>query len=71
MSAEEALEYGLIDEIVQPNSEKIAQLALPAPGLVPDTRPEMEKKLGDYEFGKIVSMITIRHRDGKDMMKYK
>jgi hypothetical protein len=34
MSAEEALAYGLIDEIVQPNDEKLRQLSLPPPSQV-------------------------------------
>ena len=34
MSAEDALEYGLIDEIVQPNDEKLRQMSLPPPSQV-------------------------------------
>ena len=34
MSAEEALKYGLIDEIVQPNDEKLKSLSLPPPGCI-------------------------------------
>ena len=32
MSAEDALKYGLIDEIVQPDDEKLKSLLLPPPG---------------------------------------
>ncbi len=50
MSAEEALKYGLIDEIVQPDDEKIKDLSLPPPGRAPQL---FGKECEDYEFGKI------------------
>lgn len=46
LSAEEALAYGLIDEIVQPNDSKLRDLAMPPPG---DAMGQSE----DFEFGKI------------------
>ena len=46
MSAEEALQYGLIDAIVQPDDEKIRNLTMPPPGRGPGDK---------YQFGKIVS----------------
>jgi hypothetical protein len=55
MSAEEALAYGLIDEIVQPNDEKIRQLSLPPPSQSPELFNEIPKSAIDYEFGKLVS----------------
>jgi hypothetical protein len=54
MSAEEALAYGLIDEIVQPNDEKIRQLSLPPPSQSPELFSEIPKSAIDYEFGKLV-----------------
>jgi hypothetical protein len=60
MSAEEALKYGLIDEIVQPNDEKIRALAMPPPHLAPalfgKTAPE---GAGQYDFGKLVSVHVL------------
>lgn len=56
MSAEEALAYGLIDEIVQPNDEKIRQLSLPPPSQSPELFNEIPKSAIDYEFGKLVSI---------------
>eukprot|EP00595_Chromulina_sp_UTEXLB2642_P002077 CAMPEP_0196764404 /NCGR_PEP_ID=MMETSP1095-20130614/6046_1 /TAXON_ID=96789 ORGANISM="Chromulina nebulosa, Strain UTEXLB2642" /NCGR_SAMPLE_ID=MMETSP1095 /ASSEMBLY_ACC=CAM_ASM_000446 /LENGTH=272 /DNA_ID=CAMNT_0042119881 /DNA_START=83 /DNA_END=901 /DNA_ORIENTATION=- len=54
MSAEEALEYGLIDEIVQPNDEKIKQLALPPPSQAPELFRSASGPIDeDYQFGKI------------------
>ena len=53
MSAEEALEYGLIDEIVQPNDEKLRQMSLPPPSQAPDLAGELPQSAVDYEFGKI------------------
>ena len=55
MSAEEALAYGLIDEIVQPNDEKLRQLSLPPPSQSPELFSEVPKNAIDYEFGKLVS----------------
>jgi ATP-dependent Clp protease protease subunit len=52
LSAEEALAYGLIDEIVQPNDEKLRQLALPPPSAAPQLMAGMESP-DEYEFGKI------------------
>ena len=56
MSAEEALAYGLIDEIVQPNDEKIRQLSLPPPSQSPELFSEIPKTAIDYEFGKLVGI---------------
>ena len=54
MSAEEALKYGLIDEIIQPNDEKIKSLSLPptsqAPQLFGDVTNEQTE---DYKFGRL------------------
>jgi enoyl-CoA hydratase/carnithine racemase len=55
MSAEEALEYGLIDEIVQPNDEKLRQMSLPPPSQAPELFKEVPQGAEDYQFGKIVS----------------
>ena len=49
MSAQEALTYGLIDEIVQPNDVKLRDLMMP-PG-----REDAPHGSEDYRFGKIVS----------------
>ena len=54
MSAEEALKYGLIDEIVQPDSEKLRVLALPPPGQSQRLFSEIPNDAEDYEFGKLV-----------------
>jgi enoyl-CoA hydratase/carnithine racemase len=53
MSAEDALKYGLIDEIVQPNDEKLRVLSLPPPARAPQLA---ETSIDDvnYEFGKLV-----------------
>ena len=59
MSAEEALAYGLIDEIVQPNDEKLRQLSLPPPSQSPELFNEIPKSAIDYEFGKLVSRFEI------------
>ena len=56
MSAQEALEYGLIDEIVQPNDEKIRTMALPPPKIAPQLFGDIPDGADDYEFGKIVSV---------------
>jgi len=53
MSAQEALAYGLIDEIVQPNDEKIKGLAMPPPGSTPGLFGSVPEGSEDYEFGKI------------------
>ncbi len=53
MSAEQALKYGLIDEIVQPDDEKLKNLALPPPSRAPQTFGELPRDAEDYEFGRI------------------
>ena len=53
MSAEEALKYGLIDEIVQPNDEKLKNLVLPPPNSAPTLFGDMPAGAEDYEFGRI------------------
>ena len=53
MSAEQALAYGLIDEIVQPNDEKLKQLSLPPPQAAPTLFGDLPENSEDYEFGKI------------------
>jgi len=53
LSAEEALKYGLIDEIVQPNDDKIKALALPPPSQAPDLFGSLPEDAESYEFGKI------------------
>ena len=53
MSAEEALKYGLIDEIVQPNDEKLKSLSMPPPARAPTTFGELPESTEDYKFGKI------------------
>lgn len=52
MSAQDALKYGLIDEIVQPDDEKLRALSLPPPGQAPQL---MDSQMDDtdYEFGKL------------------
>jgi len=59
MSAEEALEYGLIDEIVAADSEKLRALALPPPGQTPNIfdRTDLPTNADEYQFGKIVSTV--------------
>lgn len=56
LSAEDALKYGLIDEIVQPNDEKVKGLALPPPNAAPQLFGNLPKDAEGYEFGKIVSL---------------
>jgi hypothetical protein len=58
MSAQEALSYGLIDEIVQPNSDKIKSLnAAPAVmSTLLNTEPDPEPR-GDGSFGKLVRSL--------------
>ena len=54
MSAEEALAYGLIDKIVEPDDEKIRQLSLPPPQQAPTLMADdLPAGVDDYEFGKI------------------
>lgn len=55
MSAEEALKYGLIDEIVQPDDEKIKNLSLPPPaaGGVMFGEENVPSDAEGYEFGKL------------------
>jgi hypothetical protein len=58
MSAQEALSYGLIDEIVQPNSDKIKSLNAP-PAVMStlfNTEPDREPR-GDGSFGKLVRSL--------------
>ena len=52
MSAQDALKYGLIDEIVEPNDEKLKALSLPPPGQAPQLMDSNMDEV-DYEFGKI------------------
>lgn len=58
MSAEEALKYGLIDEIVLPNDDKIKNLMT-----LPPAHSKMFGQITDgeedYEFGKIVSYAFV------------
>lgn len=58
MSAQDALAYGLIDEIVLPDDEKVRGLALPPPGAAPQLFGELPADAENYEFGKIVSGAT-------------
>ena len=53
MSAEDALKYGLIDEIVQPDDEKLKNLSLPPPNAAPTLFGELPSDAEDYQFGKI------------------
>ena len=53
MSAQEALEFGLIDAIVQPNDEKLRNLSLPPPNAAPTLFGQTPEDAEDYEFGKI------------------
>lgn len=55
LSAEDALKYGLIDEIVQPNDEKLKAFALPPPKQAPELFGKVPEDSEDYQFGKIVS----------------
>jgi enoyl-CoA hydratase/carnithine racemase len=55
MSAQEALAYGLIDEIVAPHDEKFRNLTMPPPGMAPQLFGELPEGAADYQFGKIVS----------------
>jgi enoyl-CoA hydratase/carnithine racemase len=53
MSAEDALKYGLIDEIVQPNDEKLRSLSMPPPTRAPQLAETSVDDI-EYEFGKLV-----------------
>ena len=53
LSASEALSYGLIDEIVQPNQQKLLNLAQPPPFLAPNLSPSGSDTQGNYQFGRI------------------
>jgi enoyl-CoA hydratase/carnithine racemase len=56
MSAQEALAYGLIDEIVAPHDEKFRDFTTPPPGVAPQLFGELPEGAADYQFGKIVSV---------------
>ncbi len=56
MSAEQALDYGLIDHIVEPDPSKWANLSSPPPNLAPLIS---EDEVQDYDFSKIVSLSPI------------
>jgi enoyl-CoA hydratase/carnithine racemase len=56
MSAQEALAYGLIDEIVAPHDEKFRDFTMPPPGVAPQLFGELPEGAADYQFGKIVSV---------------
>lgn len=53
LSADEALRYGLIDEIVQPNALKLQNLATPPSARAPSLTPAANRPNDDYTFGKI------------------
>lgn len=53
LSAEEALKYGLIDEIVQPDDAKMKALALPPPNQAPELFGTLPHDAESYEFGKL------------------
>lgn len=53
LSAEEALKYGLIDAIVQPDDEKLKNLLLPPPAAAPMLFGDEAENSDDYEFGKL------------------
>lgn len=57
MSAEQALQYGLIDHIVEPDASKWANLSAPPPNLAPLVNSE---EVGDYDFSKIVRSMRLR-----------
>jgi len=59
MSAEEALKYGLIDEIVQPNDAKLKALSMPPPGQAPQLFGNIPADAENYEFGKLVSILVV------------
>jgi len=52
MSAQDALKYGLIDEIVEPSDEKLKNLSLPPPNAAPQLSAKNMEDV-DYQFGKI------------------
>jgi enoyl-CoA hydratase/carnithine racemase len=56
MSAEEALKYGLIDEIVQPNDAKLKSLSQPPPNVAPQLFGLKKDGSEEYQFGKLVSL---------------
>ena len=60
MSAEDALKYGLIDEIVQPNDEKLRSLSMPPPSRAPQLAETSVDDI-EYEFGKLVSKFHLKH----------
>jgi enoyl-CoA hydratase/carnithine racemase len=62
MSAEDALKYGLIDEIVQPNDEKIRSMALPPPASAPQLFGQVPDDAENYEFGKLVRLAPFLTR---------
>lgn len=53
MSAQQALKYGLIDAIVQPDDEKLKNLSLPNPFAAPLIFGGEAAENDDYEFGKL------------------
>jgi ATP-dependent Clp protease, protease subunit len=53
MSAQEALEYGLIDEVIQPNDAKLKALAMPPPSVAPNLFGDSLQQSDGYQFGKI------------------
>lgn len=64
MSAQEALAYGLIDEIVQPNDEKMRGLAMPPPEVAPGLFGDLPQDSEDYKFGNIKVPSGRRTRSG-------
>ena len=52
MSAQDALKYGLIDEIVEPTDDKLKNLSLPPPNQAP-LISDTDMSDVEYEFGKI------------------
>ena len=58
MSAEEALSYGLIDEIIQPDEGKLQNLLLP-PSSVTAVTPMVDDQ---YSFDKLVRASTDDYR---------
>lgn len=53
MSAEEALAYGLIDDVIQPHEHKTKELAIPPPALAPGMFGDHGARGENYQFGKI------------------
>jgi ATP-dependent Clp endopeptidase proteolytic subunit ClpP len=65
MSATEALKYGLIDRVIDPNDEKLKNLHLPPPGrtaMLAGSSGDggVPPDAGDYKFGEIDVPIDIR-----------